>query len=164
MSLLGPHEDTAGMWTHCTNSHTCLSMDTVDDEERFHFDRSTSGDHQAPYSPFLEVSDTNTVGREGESLNQHNSLPGIRTGNVLMENASRESPGAAEEDCATGMAEPKWAPFYLRPPFLLGQAAVFVLVIAALEALYRMSERNQGLTTASQNLHYLWTYGPTFGM
>ena len=30
-----------------------------------------------------------------------------------------------------------------------------------LGALYSVSRRNKGLATSGQNLHYLWTYGPT---
>lgn len=58
---------------------------------------------------------------------------------------------------------PTWTEFYFRPLFLINLGTLFMLMIVVLEVLNSISQRNQGLVTASENLHYLWTYGPTFG-
>lgn len=58
---------------------------------------------------------------------------------------------------------PRWKMFYFRLPFLVSFAILLVLIIAGLEALYHVSQQNQGLVTASESMHYAWTYGPTFG-
>lgn len=58
---------------------------------------------------------------------------------------------------------PAWMDFYFRPLFLMSLSALLMLMIVALEVLHHMSQRNQGLVTASEDMHYAWTYGPTFG-
>ncbi|EOD51312.1 hypothetical protein UCRNP2_1955 [Neofusicoccum parvum UCRNP2] len=76
---------------------------------------------------------------------------------VGVEGAAKEG----EEAAAPGVTEPRWTPFHLRRPVLLAAAAVFVLMVVALEVLHHVSERDDGLATVSENMHYLWTYGPT---
>ncbi|GME31222.1 uncharacterized protein LTHEOB_12502 [Neofusicoccum parvum] len=76
---------------------------------------------------------------------------------VGVEGAAKEG----EEAAAPGVTEPRWTPFHLRRPVLLAAAAVFVLMVVALEVLRYVSERDDGLATVSENMHYLWTYGPT---
>lgn len=78
---------------------------------------------------------------------------------VGVEGAAKEG----EEAAAPGVTEPRWTPFHLRRPVLLAAAAVFVLMVVALEVLRYVSERDDGLATVSENMHYLWTYGPTAG-
>ena len=56
-----------------------------------------------------------------------------------------------------------WTPLYLRRTTFSLFIFVFVVILIALAVLYSYSERNQGLSTANPNLHYLWTYGPTAG-
>jgi hypothetical protein len=60
----------------------------------------------------------------------------------------------------------KWPPpsFYLTKTFLLGIAAIFVLMIAAAEALNYFSARDLGIAQVAEQQHYLWTYGPTLCM
>lgn len=70
----------------------------------------------------------------------------------------KETPEASQTPMSP--IEPTWAPFYLSRTFYLGTAVVFGCMIAALEVLYRLSEKNQGLATVSQEKHYFWTYGP----
>lgn len=48
--------------------------------------------------------------------------------------------------------------------FLLGYAALFLLIVVALEIMRFASKRHHGLAVASQDNHYLWTYGPTLCM
>lgn len=50
---------------------------------------------------------------------------------------------------------------YLSRVFLLGFTLSFAAMIAALEAINYIFDRNQGFPTAGENWHYLWTYGPT---
>lgn len=59
---------------------------------------------------------------------------------------------------------PAWMDFYFRPLFIVSLSIVLVLSITALEVLYYVSQRNHGLVTASEDMHYAWTYGPTFGI
>lgn len=58
---------------------------------------------------------------------------------------------------------PTWTEFYFSPLFLISLSVLLILMIAALEILYYISQHNQGLVTASEDMHYVWTYGPTFG-
>lgn len=56
-----------------------------------------------------------------------------------------------------------WTDAYFRPQFLISLSVFLICIIAVLEALYYISQHNQGLVTASEDMHYMWTYGPTFG-
>ncbi|XXG97848.1 Sigma-adaptin 3A [Hypoxylon texense] len=54
-----------------------------------------------------------------------------------------------------------WLPFHLRRIVFITFAILLGLMVVALEVLFVISQRNQGLTESRSNLHYLWTYGPT---
>lgn len=58
---------------------------------------------------------------------------------------------------------PLWTDPYFQPPFLISLSVFLVCIIVVLEAFYHISQHNQGLVTASEDMHYIWTYGPTFG-
>lgn len=55
------------------------------------------------------------------------------------------------------------APWALRRLHLICLVVVSVLMIIALEVTQYISNKNQGLATTTQRIHYLWTYGPTAG-
>ncbi|KAL6245458.1 hypothetical protein RBB50_007457 [Rhinocladiella similis] len=54
-----------------------------------------------------------------------------------------------------------WRPESLTRTCLFINAAVLAAIILALALLYHYSRHNDGMVTASSNLHYLWTFGPT---
>ncbi|KAK8038664.1 hypothetical protein PG993_007075 [Apiospora rasikravindrae] len=55
----------------------------------------------------------------------------------------------------------RWRPFYLRRTVLLGFLAVFLGILIAIEILFFVSKKNNGIATCDPHKHYLWTYGPT---
>lgn len=66
-------------------------------------------------------------------------------------------------DQSADRTHPMWTDVYFRPLFLISLSVLLILMIAALEFLYYISQHNQGLVNASEDMHYIWTYGPTFG-
>jgi hypothetical protein len=58
----------------------------------------------------------------------------------------------------------KCIPWTLHRAHLTGLLIFLLGLIVGLQIVYRHSEKNQGLATATENAHYLWTYGPTAGM
>jgi hypothetical protein len=52
-------------------------------------------------------------------------------------------------------------PWTLHRAHLTGLFMFLLGLIVALQIVYWHSEANQGLATATENIHYLWTYGPT---
>ena len=54
-----------------------------------------------------------------------------------------------------------WRPAYLRRRILCAFGLLFIGLTITLQLLLSISNKNQGLTSASSNLHYLWTFGPT---
>lgn len=131
---------------------------------------------QAPYSAVPDVSDEEdcyddgVIGRvqQQQPGDGADTNPGERASATTLVNGSRndgKNDGSSEvlTDEPSTSGEPTWMPFYLRRVFLLGFAVVFVLMIVALEVLYFFSVRDGGLATVEERLHYLWTYGPTFG-
>jgi hypothetical protein len=73
---------------------------------------------------------------------------------VLVQEQSRQKPSQTLK---------LWTPWPLEKIVLAGFAACFVLLAVVLAALFGVSERNQGLASSEEKLHYLWTYGPTAG-
>ncbi|TGJ83100.1 hypothetical protein E0Z10_g5658 [Xylaria hypoxylon] len=53
-----------------------------------------------------------------------------------------------------------WEPLYLRKWVLIGFSFVFVVLLTSLEAIYVYSRDHSGLTSTSQQFHYIWTYAP----
>ena len=56
-----------------------------------------------------------------------------------------------------------WTPWPLRKLIIVGFVICFVLLAVVLAILFGVSKHNRGLTSSKENLHYLWTYGPTAG-
>lgn len=54
-----------------------------------------------------------------------------------------------------------WQSRYLRRSVIATFIFVFVILIAAIEALVIASAKNDDIATSRSELHYLWTYGPT---
>lgn len=54
-----------------------------------------------------------------------------------------------------------WRPSYLKRFVLASFVIVFVHIIAVIEALLAVSNKNNGVATSYAGMHYLWTYGPT---
>lgn len=61
----------------------------------------------------------------------------------------------------TAPAQLPWRPFYLRRLIIASFIVTFVLILATIEALLAISNKNDGIATSSHERHYLWTYGPT---
>lgn len=72
-------------------------------------------------------------------------------------------PKGGPNESSSARPHPRWTIFYFRRLFLVPFSILLILTIVGLEVLYHMSQRNQGLMTASEGMHYAWTYGPTFG-
>ncbi|KAK4236997.1 hypothetical protein C8A03DRAFT_35073 [Achaetomium macrosporum] len=92
---------------------------------------------------------------ECEAEKDHSSSPGANSDQSCHPPNNEPAAGSIEN------ANWPWRPFYLRRRVLLFFAAVFAIIIIAIEGLVAVSEKNNGIVSASSNLHYLWTYGPT---
>jgi hypothetical protein len=91
---------------------------------------------------------------ENEAEKDHTSSP------VSDSDSTCHSPSNETSASSIQNADLPWRPFYLRRRVLLF-AAVFAIILMAIEGLVATSEKNNGIVSASSNLHYLWTYGPT---
>lgn len=56
-----------------------------------------------------------------------------------------------------------WRPLMLRRWVLLAFAIVFLLLIASLEIILKVSTDRHGFGPTDSKLYYVWTYGPTAG-
>lgn len=56
-----------------------------------------------------------------------------------------------------------WCPKMLQKKYLGGFIFGFVTIILIITILFCYSNAHNGLATANQDLHYVWTYGPTAG-
>lgn len=96
-----------------------------------------------------------------------NQVPDITGQPHCQEQTRHDDLGSGSQECApdklAGRQHPRWTMFYFRLPFLLSLSTLLALMIAGLEPLHHVSRHNQGLVTASESMHYAWTYGPTFG-
>lgn len=65
-------------------------------------------------------------------------------------------------DKAAERQHPRWEMSYFRLLFLVPFSIFLILMLVAVEVLHHISQHKQGLMTASEAMHYAWTYGPTF--
>jgi len=85
---------------------------------------------------------------------------------MQMQCSSRSNSQNSDIDfksCSKIDPEKAWTPIWLGKPILGGFAISFLCMLATLQALYFVSEKNDGLATSRDENHYLWTYGPTAG-
>ncbi|KAI0197942.1 hypothetical protein F4808DRAFT_452302 [Astrocystis sublimbata] len=68
---------------------------------------------------------------------------------------------AKSNDGSGGTEDAPWHPSYLDWPVLAGFGIAFLVVAISCQVLLYYSNKNNGLATSYQGLHYLWTYGPT---
>ena len=54
-----------------------------------------------------------------------------------------------------------WQPKSLNSKYLWPLCVVIAAMLIALEMLNYVSNSNGGLASTDENMHYLWTYGPT---
>lgn len=64
------------------------------------------------------------------------------------------------EDVRIGAAN-SWVPHALKRTSLLAFLIAYLLLIIALAVLFDYSNKHNGIVSSQENLHYLWTYGPT---
>jgi len=57
-----------------------------------------------------------------------------------------------------------WTPFFLRKRTLVGLSSGFLLILLAIVALAVTDANHNGISSADESVHYLWTYGTTAGM
>lgn len=74
----------------------------------------------------------------------------------------RGSKGYFRGTNGAGTEEERVAKYY-RYFYLPAYAALFLTLIATLEILRYVSNRQHGLADASRDYHYLWTYAPSLG-
>lgn len=94
------------------------------------------------------------------------SSPEISNSSTSVETRDNEPGNGFQRPTMDQSAEclhPTWTDFYLRPVFLISLSVFLTSIIAVLEVLHYISQHDQGLVTASEDMHYIWTYGPTFG-
>ena len=81
----------------------------------------------------------------------------------VLHNKTEDNSRIADRNIMVGEGQQLWVPFFLRRRTLLLFASLFIVLLAALATLWRVSEIEHGLSRADSNNHYLWTYGPTAG-
>lgn len=80
---------------------------------------------------------------------------------------SSENDGAISEvtaDVDTNCHFTTFVPWTLRYTSLFAFFMVVAGMLATLEVLHHISDKDQGLATSSESLHYIWTYCPTAGI
>lgn len=76
--------------------------------------------------------------------------------------SSHPSTDVENESAGTKPEYPqRWCPYWLRPFVLLGFGILFIVLAVVLSVLLGVSRRDDGLVETSENLVYLWRFGPT---
>ncbi|KAK3382751.1 hypothetical protein B0T24DRAFT_686932 [Lasiosphaeria ovina] len=106
----------------------------------------------------------------GLVVNAFQMLESYRVTNITYEANLKALLGANLHDCwvfggrtvekAAG-TQKAWSPFYLQRRTIYASLATFLAIAVTLEAMFIVSEKNEGLASSSSDLRYLWTYGPT---
>ncbi|KAH8166332.1 hypothetical protein CIB48_g1924 [Xylaria polymorpha] len=95
---------------------------------------------------------TSRILPDGVNIRHVDEEPLQRDTTALMKN---------EKQLDHAFAKHKWRPQYLRRWVLLCSSILCVSLIIAVELLSWYSTKNHGLAESNNNIHYLWTYGPT---
>ncbi|KAK3294578.1 uncharacterized protein B0H64DRAFT_343955 [Chaetomium fimeti] len=120
-----------------------------------------------PFSPTCSIGTYLPRGKEmmassGTSFPSYHALaPPEHHGQKVELQSSHPSSDADPASPIFAGVELSWRPFYLRRRILFPFAAIFSLVIAATETLLAVSDKNNGIASASFGQHYLWVYTPT---
>ncbi|KEF53553.1 uncharacterized protein A1O9_10528 [Exophiala aquamarina CBS 119918] len=77
---------------------------------------------------------------------------------TIIQGSSKES---IDDQIGSQRTNTEYNPQILTRPILLIFAFLSAAVVASLQGIYSRSQSNQGITQSNDNLHYLWTYGPT---
>lgn len=56
-----------------------------------------------------------------------------------------------------------WTPFYLRTTTLVGFIILYIVLLLMVVALAAADAKHNGISTAKNSEHYLWSFGPTAG-
>jgi hypothetical protein len=92
----------------------------------------------------------------------HDTQSAIDIASSSNDNSPLIPEGEDDVQITTGKQRPS-VPWTLRRASLLGLIAYLLVLIAALEIVHSLSDKNQGLITAEQSTSYLWKYLPTAG-
>ena len=113
------------------------------------------------------VSSTFSIPRKAVPARNHNShSPSVSVVSSSLQRipelqeASKESKD--EEALHKGLSsdDKTWQSRSLERRTLLGFAGVFIILLAAIEAIIEVSHNHNGIAYANENAYYLWTYGP----
>lgn len=168
-------EETTEPGAHSTGAET-LHGPICNDHLPFPHFQHQAGRHcqeSSSSQPTMQTNITASAGHpsQGPDVSQQEAFPlgGSEISDSLESVDTREDePGNGLRrpalDQSADHTHPTWTDFYFRPLFLISLSGLLVLMIAALEVLHRISQHNQGLVTASEDMHYVWTYGPTSGI
>lgn len=67
----------------------------------------------------------------------------------------------SNDDDVPGEVGDRWRPSFLTRTNLFAFIATMALLIAGLETIWGVSQKNSGIASADASLQYLWTYGPS---
>ncbi|KAI0403302.1 hypothetical protein F4802DRAFT_572366 [Xylaria palmicola] len=102
-----------------------------------------------------------------DDFNGHSAAGADRESNGLSDlsallRSTHEDPASQPTDNSLQeQNKGRWRPSFLTRRSICIFLAILVLLIAALEAIWIISQRNRGLASSNASLHYLWTYGPS---
>lgn len=125
----------------------------------------------SPQNPTAMISRNSTDSRAGSDTDADESCP-IQRGFVdvpdidNLPDANEESPwttSSLRENNTFIKEKALWVPLSLRRTTLLLFTLLFIVRLAVLATIWRVSSAEQGLRTVNPNNYYLWTYGPTAG-
>lgn len=111
-------------------------------------------------------SSSDEVGQSGTTV----SVPsrpedGISSGSIRTESddpkASLLFTTVQQPPSSSSSAPTDWRPIYLQSSTQIPAMCFFFLLAAIVETLLVISLRKNGLATCKEDIHYLWTYGPT---
>lgn len=130
---------------------TVDSSETIENRA-LRFDNVSASPEQADQSDTTAVTSSRVEGGIFDGIIAQKS--NTSQASVLL-NISRQP------ESASSSALPVWQPIYLQPSIQISAMFVFFLLAAIIEVLLVISLRNDGLATSREDIHYLWTYGPT---
>lgn len=142
-----------------------LNLEGLDLRESEYFlpspDQETSTLHHESFAGEVSASSPqqleNSLVDQASAETEHDSDESLHLVALFQSTSENQS----YDDDVPGEVGDRWRPSFLTKTNLSAFIATMTLLIAGLETIWALSQKNSGLASTDASLHNLWTYGPS---
>lgn len=149
-----------------SSNDSTLEMDDSQRESHSTYKATTERTIDSRDITVENLSSSDEVGQSGTTASMASRVEGGISNGTIMPESDDPKAGlllttSQQPQSSSSSALTDWRPRYLQSSAQIPAMFVFFLLAATVEVLLVISLRNDGLATSNEDIHYLWTYGPT---